>query len=947
MLERTAVLLQIFRANRRSGCAKLIRCFMQTPLKLLFVGAVNNEFSLLRTYLENAGFELRFTAAPSIEEFTAAVVSDEWDCVLSFDGATRFDALDAFGVLRQTSSSVPLVVVSSDGHEFVAVKAIFPDHKGYASDNEVHPLSLSLQNIRNQRVPSRPVPRAELSRQVLREISQTDAAASGFAEFLQSVHASIRRIVDTANCSVLLRDPLTGRTDLEYWVDEAEVKPGAKSPLRGLADHVLLTGKPLLVNKESRTSIDGSTEIMRSAKPWSSWVGVPLRASSRTFGVLALHDYDENSSFDERDLEFLSLAADQVAISIEKARSERALRESEERYRMLFDHAPDGIMISGPTERILDINSSLCRMLDYSRSELFALAPPEIVAPEEIPQIERALGDISVNSEHHREWKLRRKDGSIISADVSATRMPDNNVLAIVRDVSERKRAERAVMESEQRYRDLVENAIDIIYAHDLSGNYTSINKAAEGITGYSRSEILGMNMEQVIAPEFVEAAKEMMAAKLAGKDVTAYELEIIAKDGRRIALEVNTRLVYAKDGSPAAVQGIARDITERKLLEEKYRQSQKMEAIGLLAGGISHDFNNLLTAIVGYSEITLARMSSDDPLRPNVEEIKETGERASALTHQLLAFSRKQVLRPVVHSLNSVVLNMEKMLRRIIREDIEFHFELETDLGNIEADPGQLEQVIVNLAINAQDAMPKGGRLTIKTENVDFAQMAEGGEQRSDKRPFVRMTIADTGDGIDKKIEGRIFEPFFTTKEAGKGSGLGLSTVHGIVRQSGGEIAVRSSTRTGTTFEIYLPVVDQASESPLWPSAEDEDLTGSETVLLVEDDASVRRLVRDVLAYKGYDVLEASSGEAALEICGKHSGPIDLLLTDLVMPKMSGLELTDKFFRVRPEAKRLVMTGYAGSLPPGHLTTHFEADYLEKPFTPDHLARKVREILD
>ncbi len=793
---------------------------MPKSLKVLVVGGSNQDVARLRSYLEDNGIDLLLTSANTSNGFTTAVVSNTWDCVIAFAVIDGFGALDAYALLKEARCSLPMIVTRAAGAKFEAVKTVSFVDEGYNISDEGRPLVQALEPVPRNVKRSCELSSAEVSRKVRLEVMRAGLGSRRLSEYLPKVHSAIRQALDVENCSVLLRDPLTGRTDFEYWADIRECQPLPDSDVRGLTDHVLLTGEPLIINKESRTAIGESTEIVRNAQPWASWIGVPLSTSSRPCGVLALHEYDESASFGVEDIRFLSLVADQVSIAIERQRSEQAL------------------------------------------------------------------------------------------------------------------------IASEERYRDMVENAIDIIYVHDLNGNFISVNAAAERITGYPRSEILRMNMAQIVAPEFLERTREMLAEKLGGKPVTAYDVEILAKGGRRVTLEINSRLMYA-NGSPAGVQGIARDITEKKLLEDQYRQSQKLEAIGLLAGGISHDFNNLLMAITGYSEITLAKMAPDDPLRPNIEGIRDTGERAAALTQRLLAFSRKQVLKPVVHGLNSVILSMDKLLSRIVREDIEFRMELDDDLRNINADPGQIEQVIINLAINAQDAMPSGGRLTIKTENVQ-SELPDNGIEH-----FVKMTISDSGDGIDEKIIDRVFEPFFTTKEFGKGSGLGLATVHGIVTQSGGEISVRSAKGQGTNFEILLPAAEAAPDFQEWPSKNFEELSGTETVLLVEDDNSVRRLVGDVLVHKGYAVLEASNGEEALRICEEHPEAIDLLLTDLVMPRMSGIELTGKVTVLHPEAKPLVMTGYAGSLELSEIVPNFRAAYIEKPFTPEMLARKVREVLE
>jgi two-component system, cell cycle sensor histidine kinase and response regulator CckA len=508
------------------------------------------------------------------------------------------------------------------------------------------------------------------------------------------------------------------------------------------------------------------------------------------------------------------------------------------------------------------------------------------------------------------------------------------------------KEEQRKSKQSEELYRDLVENALDIIYTHDLQGNYISVNKAAERIAGYTEEEALGMNLADVVAPEYLETARQMIGAKLAGNDITAYELEIIAKDGRRVAVEVNTRIIYS-NGVPVRVQGIARDVTERKQLEAQLRHSQKLEAVGMLAGGVAHDFNNLLTAIGGYSELALKRLQAGDPLRQNIEEIKKAADRATALTRQLLAFSRKQVLQPKVLDLNEVVLELEKMLQRLIGGDVELRTVLDQDLGSIKADPGQIEQIIVNLVINSRDAMPRGGRLTIETRNVYLDEDYAASHVSVKPGRFVMIAVSDTGFGMDAQTQARIFEPFFTTKETGRGTGLGLSMVYGIVKQSGGNIWVYSESGQGTTFKVYLPRIDEVAVEFTQGIEEETDLHGSETILLVEDEEMVMDITRSVLELYGYRVLTATNGNEALVVIENHKEPIDLLLTDVIMPGMSGRELADRFAESRPETKVIFMSGYTDSAIEHQGVLETGANFIQKPFATDGMARRVREVLD
>lgn len=520
-------------------------------------------------------------------------------------------------------------------------------------------------------------------------------------------------------------------------------------------------------------------------------------------------------------------------------------------------------------------------------------------------------------------------------------------------DVTERRRMEQELRQSEERYRDLVENAHDIIYAHDLKGNYISMNKAGEQITGYSHDEALRLNLAQTVAPEDLPKARAMLARKLAGEQVTAYEMDIIAKDGRRITIEANTKLV-TQDGVAVGVQGVARDITERKRMqealresEEQLRQSQKMEAIGQLAGGVAHDFNNLLTAINGYSSLALRRLGQEHPVTPHLEEIKKAGDRAANLTRQLLAFGRKQMLQPLALNVNEVVLDMSKMLKRLIGEDVQLITKLHPRLNRITADPGQLEQVVVNLVVNARDAMPTGGSLTIETANADIDDAYSSKHIGVLPGRYIMLAVSDTGIGMDHETQARIFEPFFTTKEKGKGTGLGLSTVYGIVKQSGGNIWVYSEVDKGTTFKVYLPQLQEAPQHPVDSAAESALHRGSETVLLVEDEEMVRNLTTELLRESGYRVLTANGGAEAVQVFKNHRRDIHLLITDVVMPKMSGKEVADKIRSIQPDTKVLFMSGYTDEAIVHHDIIDSGIAFIQKPFSEHALALKVREVLD
>lgn len=509
-----------------------------------------------------------------------------------------------------------------------------------------------------------------------------------------------------------------------------------------------------------------------------------------------------------------------------------------------------------------------------------------------------------------------------------------------------RKQQEEALRASEARHRSLVESAVYGMYRSSLDGKFLDVNPALVKMLGYSSAEeLMAIDMARDVYLDSDQRAAVIHAYRESGC-LESCELRWKRKDGRSITVRLSGNVFKNEQGETLGFEMIAEDVSERRALEEQLRQSQKMEAVGRLAGGIAHDFNNLLTVMKGYSELMLDELDTADPLRAEVDEIKKAADRAAALTRQLLAFSRQQVLAPKVLDLNSVVGNMDKLLRRLLGEDVDLFTVLEPGLARVKADPGQIEQVIMNLAVNARDAMPNCGKLTIETANVDLDDNYIRDHASVKPGPYVMIAVTDTGTGMTDKVKSRIFEPFFTTKEIGKGTGLGLSTVYGIIKQSGGYIWVYSEVGIGSTFKVYLPAVDAPAELPACPIQRPAG-RGSETVLLVEDEDGVRALMRQVLHKHGYNVLESRHGGEALLMCERHSGKIDLLLTDVVLEQMSGRELAERLIRIRPEMKVLYVSGYADDAIVHHGVLNADVAFLQKPFTTEALARKIRYVLD
>ncbi|HZE26368.1 MAG TPA: PAS domain S-box protein [Terriglobales bacterium] len=507
------------------------------------------------------------------------------------------------------------------------------------------------------------------------------------------------------------------------------------------------------------------------------------------------------------------------------------------------------------------------------------------------------------------------------------------------------KRHEEALRRSEARYRSLVQSAVYGMYRSSVEGRFLDVNPALITMLGYESAEdVLKLDPQREVFLDPGEHARLMQEFQRKGR-LDNVEVKWRRQDGSAIIVRLSGRAATAAEDFDRVLEMIAEDVTERRTLEDQFRQAQKMEAVGRLAGGVAHDFNNLLMVISGYTEVLLEQLKPEDPLKAKAQAIQQAADRATTLTRQLLAFSRKQLLELKVVDVNSIVSDMERLLRPLIGENIELTTRLAPDVGHTRADAGQLEQVIMNLMVNAKDAMSQGGKILIQTSKEDLDPTRRE-HSLITPGPYVLLSVSDTGAGMDKETQSRIFEPFFTTKEQGKGTGLGLSTVYGIVKQSGGYVFAQSELGHGTTFQIYLPRVEDPAEHTGLTRSAQVAMGGSETVLLVEDEESVRELVRDTLASRGYKMIEADNGDAGLRAAQAYDGTIDLLITDVVMPGMGGRELAQRVAAGRPQIKVLYLSGYTedaiiprGVLEPG-------TAFLQKPFTLQVLSRKVREVL-
>jgi two-component system cell cycle sensor histidine kinase/response regulator CckA len=632
--------------------------------------------------------------------------------------------------------------------------------------------------------------------------------------------------------------------------------------------------------------------------------------------------------------------------------AEEGLRKSEERFRLLYQSLPLGYQSLDPEGRFIEINQVWLDETGYARGEVIGRPFAEFLTPSSRDLFRKRFPVLLASGEVHGcEFDLVRKDGSVLTVSVDGRVGYDEKgrfkqTHCIMTNVTERKKGEEALRRSEEKYRTLVESGSDAIFiVQDDTLKFA--NRKTQTLFGYTAEELARIPVVELFHADERKILLERRQKRLRGEEVPSrFTFRAVTKSGRQVWIELNA-VSIEWEGRPARLN-FARDITEQKQLEERFLQAQKMEAIGLLAGGIAHDFNNALTLISVCSQMALIELDQDSPVREKIETIYASTERSANLAQQLLAFSRRQVMELKVLDLNLVLRDLEKMLRRLIGENIGLNLSLDEDLGVIKGDPGQIEHVILNLAVNARDALADGGALTLETRNVEL------GPDHMKKHPeivpgrYVQLAVSDTGIGMTPEVARRIFEPFFTTKERGKGTGLGLSTVYGVVKQSGGYIYAESRPGEGATFRIYLPRVDEEliKEEP-WVRSEENLPRGGESVFVVEDEEPIRLFVAQILRKQGYDVTEASgSGEALLKV-EKLKKAVELLLADVVMPGMNGPELAERLRGIHPRMKVLYMSGYPDETIASQGVLKEGVNFLQKPFTLERLLAKVRQVLD
>jgi two-component system cell cycle sensor histidine kinase/response regulator CckA len=778
-------------------------------------------------------------------------------------------------------------------------------------------------------------------------ISLAVGASEKLYDLMQVVHEQLGRLLDTTNFYLALYDEELKTYSFPYHVDEFDVPTNVQPQelRKSLTDYVRRTGEPLYVTEDVHASLEQAGEIELVGTPSPYWLGVPLKTSEGVIGVLGVQSYSEDRPYSRADLELLTFVSRNIALAVERKKREESLSFTQ----FAVDHTADAMFWMDSDGRLIYVNGAACSSLGYSRDELLSmtvhdidLSFPKVAWPKQWEVLKKRR-TLKLESQH------RREDGSTFPVEVLGNFLEYEGKeynCAFAWDITDRKLAEEALRRSEEKFRSLFEDSKDAIYISTPDGQIEDANMAAVNLFGFpTKEEFLDVDVARDLYRDPATRSDFLNRLTTDGF-VKDYELELMTRQGKSLLVVASASAARDERGRIVAFRGILRDVTERRELERQLRQAQKMEAVGQLAGGVAHDFNNLLTGITGFTQLVLGKFDPDSREAVDLRKALEMSDQAAALTKQLLAFSRRQPLEPKVLNLNALIGDTLSVLERLIGEALDLRLVPASEIGNVRVDPGQIELVLFNLTINARDAMPDGGTLTFETRNMDLDEDYCAVHPNIAPGRFVMITATDTGSGIDKETQRHIFEPFFTTKGVGEGTGLGLATVYGIVKQHSGHVDVYSEPGEGTTFKIYFPLVAELADEVPGKSPLGTAPRGSETILLVEDEDAVRAVARRGLEMLGYKVLEAAHPLRAEELYLENCDRIDLLLTDVVMPEMNGPTLHQRLVEQKGPLRVLFMSGYPQNAVSQDGKLDPDKPFIPKPFTLAQLVEKVRQVL-
>ena len=878
---------------------------------MLIVEDQSTDAELTIEILKRAGYSLSFELVDTPDQFNERIEHEEFNLILSDHNLRTWTGMDVLAALRQSGQEVPFIVVTGTLGDEAAVEYIKQGAADYVLKHHLERLPVVVGRALRERAQREEatrlqevifsakkeweltfdqVPEAVFILDEEGRVRRANRAATQFTGM------EFKQMIGLPCCEIIrgLPEPRLDYPGLEEWL---EISGGVRKDIEELQ-----LGK---VFEVTSSSLRGTSGELCGA-------------------VLVMRDVTEQRRIDAE------------------------IRKVKDDWELTFNTVPDPIIVMDEECRITRANQAAANLHGLQPEQVIGKHCYEVLHQSQTPRPDCPHQELlktgkGAHGDIYEPWldKFFASSTTPIRDRSGALR----GCVHVLKDVTDRKRAEDNLRHIEELFQVFMENSPVMAWMKDTEGRYTYGNQAFQRAINLSQVELIGKTISQLFAPEIAERLWQDDLAVLSSGKSQEFTEPIPGSDSEREVWVL--RFPFHDPLGQQLVGGIGIEITERKRLEAQLRQSQKMEAVGQLAGGVAHDFNNLLTIISGYAELLSGGLGSEHPQKSQVDEIQNAAGRAAGLTRQLLAFGRRQVLAPQVLDLNHIVNNMDKMLRRLIGEHIEMISIQGQELGRVRADPGQMEQVIMNLAINARDAMPTGGKLSIETGNVILDDAYARGHIAVTPGEYVMLAVSDNGCGMDAETQARIFEPFFTTKGLGKGTGLGLATVYGIVKQSSGHIWVYSEPEKGSSFKVYFPRVVGAISMISKVQTISIERRGTETVLVVEDEVTIRKLVRNILEANGYSVLEATSGVEALLICSAHEGPIHLVLTDVVMPQMSGPELALQWAERRPETKIIYMSGYTNNAIGNHGLLDGNLAFIEKPFTPRALEEKVREVLD